>query len=69
VENPFKKKLNNMVNTNKHQKNQKSPIGNQVDRYKRNKEFGQDVNEWLKQRKEQKQQQIPKDKRQKNKKG
>lgn len=69
VENPFKKKLNNMVNTNKHQKNQKSPIGNQVDRYKRNKEFGQDVNEWLKQRREQKQQQIPKDKRQKNKKG
>ena len=69
VENPFKKKLNNMINTNKHQKNQKNPIGNQVDRYKRNKEFGQDVNEWLKQRKEQKKQQIPKDKRQKNKKG
>lgn len=65
VENPFKKKLNNMINTNKHQKNQKNPIGNQVDRYKRNKEFGQDVNEWLKQRKEQKKQQIPKDKRQK----
>ena len=58
-----------MINTNKHQKNQKNPIGNQVDRYKRNKEFGQDVNEWLKQRKEQKKQQIPKDKRQKNKKG
>lgn len=69
VENPFKKKLNNMINTNKHQKNQKNPIGNQVDRYKRNKEFGQDVNEWLKQRKKQKQQQVPKDKRQKNKKG
>lgn len=69
VENPFKKKLNNMINTNKYQKNQKNPIGNQVDRYKRNKEFGQDVNEWLKQRKEQKNQQVPKDKRQKNRKG
>lgn len=58
-----------MVNTNKYQKNMKNPIGNQVDRYKRNKEFGQEVNEWLAQRKEQKSQQLPKEKRPKNKKG
>lgn len=69
LENPFKKKITQMVNTNKHQKNMKSPIGNQVDRYKRNKEFGQDVSEWLAQRKAQKEQQLPMEKRQKNKKG
>lgn len=69
LENPFKKKVSQMVNTNKYQKNMKNPIGNQVDRYKRNKEFGQEVNEWLAQRKEQKSQQLPKEKRPKNKKG
>lgn len=69
LENPFKKKIDRMVNTNKYQKNMKNPIGNQVDRYKRNKEFGQEVNEWLTQRKEEKEQQRPKEKRQKNKKG
>lgn len=69
LENPFKKKVSQMVNTNKYQKNMKNPIGNQVDRYKRNKEFGQEVNEWLAQRKEQKSQQLPKEKRSKNKKG
>lgn len=43
----------------------KNPIGNQVDRYKRNKEFGQEVNEWLAQRKEQKSKQLSKEKDQK----
>ncbi|EGO9445133.1 pLS20_p028 family conjugation system transmembrane protein [Enterococcus faecalis] len=51
VENPFKKKAKDMIHTNKYQKNMKNPIGNQVDRYQRNKEFGQEVNEWLSQRK------------------
>lgn len=51
VENPFKKKAKEMIHTNKYQKNMKNPIGNQVDRYQRNKEFGQEVNEWLSQRK------------------
>ena len=31
----------------------KSYIGQQVDRYNRNKEFGQDVRDWLKERKNQ----------------
>lgn len=69
LENPFKKKISDMVHTNKHQKNQKNPIGNQVDRYKRNKEFGQEINDWLSQRKEQKNTGNLEDKRQKNKKG
>ncbi|EPH77109.1 hypothetical protein D929_00178 [Enterococcus faecalis 02-MB-P-10] len=69
LENPFKKKISDMVHTNKHQKNQKNPIGNQVDRYKRNKEFGQEINDWLSQRKEQKTAGNSEDKRQKNKKG
>ncbi|EGO8568681.1 hypothetical protein EID38_13970 [Enterococcus faecalis] len=51
VENPFKKKAKEMIHANKYQKNMKNPIGNQVDRYQRNKEFGQEVNEWLSQRK------------------
>ncbi|MDU5861252.1 MAG: hypothetical protein E6Z35_09500 [Enterococcus faecalis] len=51
LENPFKKKAKEMIHTNKYQKNMKNPIGNQVDRYQRNKEFGQEVNEWLSQRK------------------
>lgn len=51
LENPFKKKAKEMIHTNKYQKNMKNPIGNQVDRYQRNKEFGQEVSEWLSQRK------------------
>lgn len=65
VENPFKKKAKDMIHTNKYQKNMKNPIGNQVDRYQRNKEFGQEVNEWLNQRKALKEQ-ARNEQRQKN---
>lgn len=57
--NPFSKKVNQMVHTPNYQKNTKNKVGNMVDGYNRNKEFGQEVNEWLKQRRNQREEQHP----------
>ncbi|MDC4248069.1 pLS20_p028 family conjugation system transmembrane protein [Enterococcus faecium] len=50
---PFKKRVNQVIHRSKYENQGKSYIGQQVDRYNRNKEFGQDVREWLKERKNQ----------------
>ncbi|MGJ0740759.1 pLS20_p028 family conjugation system transmembrane protein [Enterococcus casseliflavus] len=57
--NPFSKKVNQMVHTPNYQKNTKNKVGNMVDGYNRNKEFGQEVNEWLKQRRNKREEQHP----------
>ncbi|MBV6372624.1 hypothetical protein IGJ74_000785 [Enterococcus sp. AZ009] len=57
--NPFSKKVNQMVHTSNYQKNTKNKVGNMVDGYNRNKEFGQEVNEWLKQRRNKREEQHP----------
>jgi hypothetical protein len=57
--NPFSKKVNQMIHTPNYQKNTKNKVGNMVDGYNRNKEFGQDVNEWLKQRRNKKEGEHP----------
>ncbi|PWS23536.1 hypothetical protein DKP78_12465 [Enterococcus faecium] len=51
--NPFKKRMNQVIHRSKYENQGKSYIGQQVDRYNRNKEFGQDVRDWLKERKKQ----------------
>ncbi|EME8124972.1 hypothetical protein A5804_002764 [Enterococcus faecium] len=51
--NPFKKRMNQVIHRSKYENQGKSYIGQQVDRYNRNKEFGQDVRDWLKERKNQ----------------
>ncbi|EGP4752277.1 hypothetical protein F6353_002450 [Enterococcus faecium] len=51
--NPFKKRMNQVIHRSKYENHGKSYIGQQVDRYNRNKEFGQDVRDWLKERKNQ----------------
>ncbi|MGM0158345.1 hypothetical protein IGI47_002677 [Enterococcus sp. AZ191] len=51
--NPFKKRMNQVIYRSKYENHGKSYIGQQVDRYNRNKEFGQDVRDWLKERKNQ----------------
>lgn len=50
---PFKKRVNQVIHRSKYEDKGKNYIGQQVDRYNRNKEFGQDVREWLKERKNQ----------------
>lgn len=57
--NSFSKKVNQLVHTPNYQKNTKNKVGNMVDGYNRNKEFGQEVNEWLKQRRNKREEQHP----------
>ena len=45
--------MNQVIHRSKYENQGKSYIGQQVDRYNRNKEFGQDVRDWLKERKNQ----------------
>ncbi|WP_407952223.1 pLS20_p028 family conjugation system transmembrane protein [Enterococcus faecium] len=57
--NPFVKKVNQMIHTPNYQKNTKNKVGNMVDGYNRNKEFGQEVNEWLNQRRNKREEEHP----------
>lgn len=52
--NPFKKKIHDSIHTPNYMKNNKGRIGNTVDNFNRNKDFGSDVRDWLTKRKEDK---------------